>query len=89
MRHVGLTRLSQVEWAILEGDGVYYLQGSDHVGSLVLLCGFQLIIVGQASAIEEQNSFGRMAERSPGKDSVTGHWELLGLVLERGRRFAL
>ena len=28
-------------------------------------------------------AFGRMAERSPGKDSVTGHWELTGLVLER------
>ena len=24
-----------------------------------------------------------MAEASPGKDSVTGHWELMGLVLER------
>jgi phosphopentomutase len=28
-------------------------------------------------------AFGRMAESSPGKDSVTGHWELTGLVLER------
>jgi phosphopentomutase len=28
-------------------------------------------------------AFGRMAESSPGKDSVTGHWELMGLVLER------
>jgi len=26
---------------------------------------------------------GRMAERSPGKDSVTGHWELMGIVLDR------
>ena len=26
---------------------------------------------------------GRMAEASPGKDSVTGHWEIAGLVLER------
>jgi phosphopentomutase len=25
----------------------------------------------------------RLRERSPGKDSVTGHWELMGLVLER------
>jgi phosphopentomutase len=24
-----------------------------------------------------------MAERSPGKDSVTGHWELMGLVLDK------
>jgi phosphopentomutase len=28
-------------------------------------------------------AYGRMAEASPGKDSVTGHWELMGLVLER------
>ena len=28
-------------------------------------------------------SWGRMAERSAGKDSVTGHWELMGVVLER------
>ena len=26
---------------------------------------------------------GRMAEASPGKDSVTGHWELMGIVLDR------
>ena len=28
-------------------------------------------------------SFGRMAEKSAGKDSVTGHWELMGLVIDR------
>ena len=28
-------------------------------------------------------AYGRMAERSPGKDSVTGHWEIAGLVLDR------
>jgi phosphopentomutase len=28
-------------------------------------------------------AYGLMAERSPGKDSVTGHWELMGLVLDR------
>jgi phosphopentomutase len=28
-------------------------------------------------------AFGKMAEASPGKDSVTGHWELSGLVLDR------
>ena len=27
-------------------------------------------------------AYGRMAEVSPGKDSVTGHWELMGLRLE-------
>lgn len=28
-------------------------------------------------------AYGRMAERSPGKDSTTGHWELGGIILER------
>jgi phosphopentomutase len=28
-------------------------------------------------------SFGRMLEMSPGKDSVTGHWEMMGVVLQR------
>ena len=28
-------------------------------------------------------AFGRMIEKSPGKDSVTGHWEMAGLVLDR------
>src|SRR2546423_1356588 len=26
---------------------------------------------------------GRMAEASAGKDSVTGHWEMMGIVLDR------
>jgi phosphopentomutase len=30
-----------------------------------------------------RGAFGRMAEASPGKDSVTGHWELAGIVLDR------
>jgi phosphopentomutase len=30
-----------------------------------------------------EGAFGRLAESSPGKDSVTGHWELMGLVLDR------
>jgi phosphopentomutase len=29
-----------------------------------------------------RGAFGRMAEASPGKDSVTGHWELTGIVLD-------
>jgi len=28
-------------------------------------------------------SYGKMAEISPGKDSTTGHWELMGLVLDQ------
>jgi phosphopentomutase len=30
-----------------------------------------------------QGAYGRMAERSAGKDSVTGHWELMGVIIDR------
>ena len=30
-----------------------------------------------------RSACGRMAEASAGKDSVTGHWEMMGIVLER------
>lgn len=28
-------------------------------------------------------AYGRMAEASPGKDTITGHWELMGLILDK------
>lgn len=31
-------------------------------------------------------AFGRMAERSPGKDTTTGHWEFMGVILEHAFR---
>lgn len=39
-------------------------------------------IPGGAPVAAPAAAFGRMAERSPGKDSVTGHWELMGLAIE-------
>lgn len=33
-------------------------------------------------AEEPLASYGRMEERSPGKDTTTGHWEFMGIVLE-------
>jgi phosphopentomutase len=38
---------------------------------------------GVPVAPQPDGAFGRMAERSAGKDSVTGHWELMGLVIDR------
>ena len=38
---------------------------------------------GAPPAAAPVGAYGRMAEASPGKDSVTGHWELMGIVLER------
>jgi phosphopentomutase len=39
--------------------------------------------VGRTTSERPLGAYGRMAEASPGKDSVTGHWELTGLVLDR------
>ncbi len=33
-------------------------------------------------AAHPQGAFGRMAERSPGKDTSTGHWEMMGCSLD-------
>jgi phosphopentomutase len=38
---------------------------------------------GVACPQRPSGAYGRMAERSAGKDSVTGHWELMGVVLDR------
>jgi phosphopentomutase len=37
----------------------------------------------QGLDLPSRRAYGRMAEASPGKDSVTGHWEMMGIVLER------
>jgi phosphopentomutase len=36
-----------------------------------------------APPVAPMAAYGRMREASPGKDSVTGHWELMGVVLDR------
>jgi len=42
-----------------------------------------LVDLGTTPSGVALGAYGRMAEMSPGKDSVTGHWELMGLVLEQ------
>ncbi len=37
---------------------------------------------GGTPALAVRGAYGRMAEASAGKDSVTGHWEMMGIVLE-------
>ncbi|HEY3045289.1 MAG TPA: phosphopentomutase, partial [Vicinamibacterales bacterium] len=69
-------------------------QGSDtlgHVASRVPLrvptlraLGLDRVaMLGGAAATEASGAVGRMAEASAGKDSVTGHWEMMGIVLAR------
>ena len=38
---------------------------------------------GSSAASNLPAAVGRMAEASAGKDSVTGHWEMMGIVLDR------
>ena len=40
-------------------------------------------ILNRAGAAAPQASWGRMRERSAGKDTTTGHWEIAGAVLEQ------
>ena len=40
-------------------------------------------VSGVRAVGEPKAAFGRLAERSKGKDSTSGHWELAGLVLDR------
>jgi len=43
----------------------------------------RLVALKHVPASAPTAAFGRLAERSSGKDSVTGHWELMGVVLDR------
>ncbi|HEX2049995.1 MAG TPA: phosphopentomutase [Actinomycetota bacterium] len=40
-------------------------------------------VEGVPPAASPAGAFGRMTERSPGKDTTTGHWEIAGVILDR------
>ncbi len=41
-----------------------------------------IAVIHGVASVEAIGGWGRMAEASAGKDSVTGHWELMGIVTE-------
>ena len=43
----------------------------------------KLVHLGNGPPVPPRGAWGRMAEASAGKDSVTGHWEMMGIVLDR------
>src|SRR5688500_19287134 len=43
----------------------------------------KLVALNSVPPASPTGAYGRLAERSAGKDSVTGHWELMGVVLDR------
>ena len=40
-------------------------------------------LAGMEPSDKPSGNFGKMAERSPGKDSTDGHWEMAGLITEK------
>ncbi|HEY8345013.1 MAG TPA: phosphopentomutase [Bacillota bacterium] len=40
-------------------------------------------ILGVEPVKQAAGAYGKMAEASPGKDTVTGHWEMSGIILDR------
>jgi phosphopentomutase len=73
----------------------YHDEGSDTLGHIAATVGLRVptlrslglrrvAAVGDAPQHDGTiGAFGRMAEASAGKDSVTGHWEMTGVVLDR------
>jgi phosphopentomutase len=79
----------------LPDAAMYGDEGSNTVGNIASSVGLRVptlrrlgldrlvTLPASSSQATPLGAFGRMAESSPGKDSVTGHWELMGLVLDR------
>jgi phosphopentomutase len=92
---VFLTVLDSVGVGELPDSHLYGDQGSDTIGNIsrrvpltlptLRSLGLPRVanVAGMAPIDHPLGAFGRMAERSAGKDSVTGHWEMAGIVLDR------
>lgn len=64
--------IGSVTWPNLEAMGL---------GNVAELTGE--LIPGCPPSAETTAAFAAMAEKSPGKDTTTGHWEMAGIVLEK------
>jgi phosphopentomutase len=42
-------------------------------------------IPGLSATVQAAAAYGRMAEQAPGKDSITGHWELMGYIAQQAQ----
>ena len=94
-RRALLIVLDSVGIGELPDAGRYGDRGSNTVGNIARVVPLEVpglrglgldrvvALPGASSAQAPIGAYGRMAEASPGKDSVTGHWELMGLVLDR------
>ena len=90
---VVLIVLDSVGIGELPDAAAYGDEGSNTVGNVARAVALQLptlralglphVVDIGGDAPAPLGAYGRMAEMSPGKDSVTGHWEIAGLVLDR------
>lgn len=93
MTRVILIVMDSVGIGELPDAAAYGDQGSDTLGNIARIVPLRvptLRTLGLAAVASiggatpaPLGAYGRMAERSAGKDSVTGHWELAGIVLDR------
>jgi len=78
----------------LPDAAAYGDRGSDTLGHLAVAVGLHVPVlrslgldrvaaIGGRPSETARAAVGRMAEASAGKDSVTGHWEMMGIVLDR------
>lgn len=94
-RRVIVIVLDSVGIGELPDAALYEDEGSNTVGNIasqVRLSVPTLAAMGLSRLVDLKHvppvaaptaAYGRMAERSKGKDSVTGHWEMMGIVLDR------
>ena len=87
--------LDSVGAGALDDAARYGDEGSNTLGNIARVAGLRVPtlrllgldrlvdIGGTVSGQPTRGAIGRMAEASPGKDSVTGHWEMMGIVLDR------
>jgi len=92
-RRVCLIVMDSVGAGELPDAGVYHDSGSDTLGHLhqrfplrvptLRSLGLARVANIGGPSPAPRGAFGRMAESSAGKDSVTGHWEMMGIVLDK------
>jgi len=84
--------LDSVGCGELPDASVYGDQGSNTLGNIARAIALRIptlrslglgriVDIGDGHSADRTKAYGRMAESSAGKDSVTGHWEMMGIVL--------
>lgn len=96
MKRVILIVLDSVGIGAMPDAHLYGDEGSNTLGNIAQVRGglslpnLEKLGLGNIAPIkgveplpQPPGAFGKMAEKSPGKDTTTGHWEIAGVVLEK------